>query len=338
MRTALQEWLNLPEQTKRNIFEETARKTGLPVAAAAEKDWWAVRTLELVFQTEIAKHTVFKGGTSLSKAWNLIDRFSEDIDLALDRAFLGFTKADSEMTRSQVNTLRKKSCAYISETFLPLLQQSFIDAGCTGVQLHCPERQSDDEDPIQIEVRYPSVTEKSEYLLPRVLLEIGSRSLIEPFTEKKFTSFVGEQFKGRDFADTEITIPVVNPERTFLEKIFLLHEEFQRPIEKIKSERRSRHFYDVEKMMNTKFGEKAFEGTKLYWDIVEHRRRITPIRGIDYDNHAPDKIRLVPPDGLREAWQKDYEQMQQSMIYGESLPFDKLMERITELTTRINQL
>ena len=89
--TAIQEWLKLTDQTRRNIFEETAAAIGLP-AAAAEKDWWVVRTLELVFGSSIAPHTVFKGGTSLSKAWGLIDRFSEDIDLALDRKFLGIEK------------------------------------------------------------------------------------------------------------------------------------------------------------------------------------------------------------------------------------------------------
>ncbi|HUX58965.1 MAG TPA: nucleotidyl transferase AbiEii/AbiGii toxin family protein [Bacteroidales bacterium] len=75
-KAAIQEWFKLTEQNRRNIFEETAKRAGLPLAAAAEKDWWVVRTLQVVFQTEIAPYTVFKGGTSLSKAWNLIDRFS----------------------------------------------------------------------------------------------------------------------------------------------------------------------------------------------------------------------------------------------------------------------
>ena len=83
---------------KRKIFQEISTEFNIP-SAAIEKDWWVVRTLELVFQTEIAPHTFFKGGTSLSKAWNLIDRFSEDIDLALDRKFLGFEKADEEIVR-----------------------------------------------------------------------------------------------------------------------------------------------------------------------------------------------------------------------------------------------
>lgn len=130
----LQEWLKLPAETRLNIFAEVAGKLGLP-APAVEKDWWVVRTLELVFQTEIAKHTVFKGGTSLSKAWNLVERFSEDIDLALDRKFLGFEKPDVEMNGSQVRKLRKTSCEYIAEKYLQLLQQTFSDAGFTDVNL-----------------------------------------------------------------------------------------------------------------------------------------------------------------------------------------------------------
>ncbi len=89
------------------------------------------------------------------------------------------------------------------------------------------------------------------YLLPRILIEVGSRSLIEPFDKRSFTSMVGEHFKGKEFADEKIMIPSVNPQRTFLEKVFLLHEEFQLPTEKIKVERKSRHIYDLEKLMDT---------------------------------------------------------------------------------------
>ncbi len=331
---ALREWLKLTEANQRNIFEDIAKKMGLPVAAAAEKDWWVVRTLELVFETEIAPYTVFKGGTSLSKAWNLIDRFSEDIDLALDRKFLGF---DKEMNGSQLSKLRKHSFKYISENYFPLLQKTFQDAGLE-VQMQLSEIKSNDEDPVKIEVNYQSVTEKSEYLPPRVLIEIGSRSLKEPFTEKQFCSFVGEHFKGRNFADSNISIPVVNPERTFLEKIFLLHEEFQHPAEKMKIEHRSRHLYDLEKLMDTEFAEKAMADKNLYQHIVEHRRTITPVRGIDYANHTPEKINPIPPENIMGEWRKDYEQMRQSMIYTESLSFEKLIERISELKNRISKM
>ncbi len=326
-------WLNLPENTRRSIFLEVSSKTNLP-ATAIEKDWWVVRTLELIFETEIASYTVFKGGTSLSKAWGMINRFSEDIDLALDRKFLGF---DREMTTSQVKKLRKYSCEYISEKFFPLLKEKFNSAGFTDVEFQLAGRTSKDQDPLILEIKYPGVTEKSEYLKPRVLVEIGSRSLIEPFTEKQICSFVGEQFKGRDFADSLVTIPTVNPERTFLEKVFLLHEEFQLPLKKIRVNRLSRHLYDLEKLMDTEFALKAFDKS-FYMSIVNHRKTITPLRGIDYANHLPDKINFIPPDDLINSWEKDYEIMQQNMIYGESISFEKLLERMFELKSRINNL
>jgi len=333
-KVAIQEWLKLTDDNRKNIFFEVAKKMNLP-PAAVEKDWWVVRVLELVFQTEIAPHTVFKGGTSLSKAWALIDRFSEDIDLALDRAFLGFNK---EMTSSQVKKLRKSSYQYISEKYFPLLQNAFVEAGLTGIKLNLRDTISNDQDPLIIEVNYPGVTEASEYLQSRVLIEIGCRSLKEPFSERSFTSYVGESFQGKDFADQNIHIPTVNPERTFLEKIFLLHEEFQQPIEKIKVNRLSRHLYDIEKMVDTEFGKKALADPQLYHHIVDHRKMITPIRGIDYANHAPEKIVIIPPKELITAWKKDYEIMQQSMIYGNALKFEDLMAKIAELNTIINKI
>lgn len=240
---ALSEWLKLPDSTKQSIFSEVSNKTGLP-AIAVEKDWWVVKTLEVIFTTKIADHTVFKGGTSLSKAWKLIDRFSEDIDLALDRKFLGFGR---EMTGSQVKKLRQQSFEFLSDEYFHSLEKTFHKYGLQDVKLQLTEPTAKDQDPLIIEVHYPGLIEKSEYIPPRVLIEIGSRSLREPFTVRQFNSMVGEHFKDRPFADSEITIPTVNPERTFLEKIFLLHEEFQKPVERIKVDRLSRHLYDIEK-------------------------------------------------------------------------------------------
>ena len=331
-----QEWLKLTDRTKRNIFEETAGAIGLPNAAAVEKDWWVVRTLELIFKSSIAQHTVFKGGTSLSKAWGLIERFSEDIDLALDRSFLGFNKTDQEMTNSQVSKLRRNSQKFVTETFLPEMQLLFAEAGFKDVTLKLGEIKNDDDDPIIIEVYYKSVNEPIEYIQPRVLIELGSRSLIEPCTNCDFKSLVGEQYEGRDFADENITIPTVNPERTFLEKIFLLHERFQIIKDGVKVERRSRHLYDLEKMMDKDFAKNALNDKVLYNTIVEHRRKLTPERGVDYANHVPSKINIIPPESIIGEWEKDYKDMQESMFYLPSLPFEELLGRMVELNERIN--
>lgn len=330
----IDEWQKLSDETKRNIFTEISRNTGLP-AVAVEKDWWVVKTLDVVFNTEIAGHTVFKGGTSLSKAWGLIERFSEDIDLALDRKFLEF---DREMSASQVKKLRKLSYRFISEEYYPKLADAFHEHGLQDVKLNLTEPIAKDQDPLIIEVQYPGLVEKSEYIQPRVLIEIGSRSLKEPFTDREFNSMVGEHFKDKPFADSKISIPTVNPERTFLEKIFLLHEEFQKPEGRIKVDRLSRHLYDVEKMMDTQFAARALADITLYRHLVEHRKTIAPVRGIDYANHTPDKINLVPPESILDVWQKDYEQMRQNMIYGESLPFERLLDRILQLKEMINTI
>jgi len=333
---AISRWLQLSTTDKQATFNEVSAQINLP-SAAIEKDWWVVRTLELVFASSIAPHTVFKGGTSLSKAWNIIDRFSEDIDLALDRRFLGMEKPDSEMSGSQVSKLRKLSAKFITEKYFPELAELFKAAGLK-VDIKLGEIKTDDQDPLIIEIYYDTLTDPIPYLKPRVLIDIGSRSLIEPFNERSFTSMIGEKYKGKAFADNNIIIPSVNPQRTFLEKIFLLHEEFQLPIEKIKVERKSRHLYDIEKLMDTEYAMAALDNTALYQTIVEHRAKLTPLRGIDYANHTPDKINPIPPDAMMGEWEKDYQIMQESMLYNPSLPFDKLIERMQELKSRINNL
>jgi hypothetical protein len=115
----------------------------------------------------------------------------------------------------------------------------------------------------------------------------------------------------------------------------LLHEEFQKP-EKIRVERLSRHLYDLEKLYQTEHAEKALNDTELYNTIVKHRSNFTPISGINYDNHKPENIKFIPPNNLLSLWEKDYEEMRASMIYGDPLPFNELITRLTQLQKRIN--
>ena len=145
-------------------------------------------------------------------------------------------------------------------------------------------------------------------------------------------------FAGRSFADAPIIIPVVNPERTFLEKIFLLHEEFQKPANKIRVDRLSRHLYDIEKLMQTPIADTALQDSELYNTVITHRRTFTSIAGMDYDRHQPATIRFLPPADLMPNWEIDYKQMQENMIYGDTLSFADLIEKLTELQTRINTL
>lgn len=325
-------WQKLSKTDKLQIFEETKKKTGLPIQAI-EKDWWVTQTLGLIFTMDCAPHIVFKGGTSLSKAWNAIERFSEDIDLALDRKYLGF---DTEMSKTQVSKLRKASFQFISTVFFAQLKTKFEKVGFTDLKIQLAPTKDTDQDPLIIEIYYPELSPTSAYLKPRILVEIGSRSLMEPCSPRVFSSLVGEHYPNQSFADKPITVATVNPERTFLEKVFLLHEEFQKPTDKIRTDRLSRHLYDLEKLIDTPFFQTAISDNTLYQGIVNHRSTVTPIRGIDYANHIPSKISIIPPPSVLKEWQKDYEIMQQNMIYGNSLSFEKLMERIAWIQQQIN--
>jgi len=333
-RTRLQAWLQLPDATRLNIFTETARRMGLP-AVAVEKDWWAVHTLALVFSMECAPALIFKGGTSLSKGWGLIQRFSEDIDLAIDREYLGYP---GDLDRQTIKKLRKKSYKFMTETFLQELTAKFDEAGFTGVKVDYKHTGQSDQDPLIVGIYYPKLTETNAYQKRDIELEVGCRSLREPTTNRRFTTLVAEQFNDHSFADASITIPVVNPERTFLEKIFLLHEEFQKIPDKIRVDRLSRHLYDIEKLSQTEFAVIALQDAELYNIIVEHRSRFSPISGVDFANHSPDKIAFVPPVHLLPDWEADYRQMQQNMIYGETLSFTELIQNLSILQTHINSM
>lgn len=333
--THLQEWFQLPDETKIRLFTETSRQIGLPSSSAAEKDWWVVHTLSVIFSMDCANALIFKGGTSLSKGWNIIHRFSEDIDLALDREFLGFS---GELTKGDIRKLRRKSFQFISEVFTEELKNKFTELGFKNVTVKPREVENHDQDPLIIEIYYNKLTETDTYLKPGVLVEVGSRSLKEPFTQRTFGTFISEIYTDNPFTDKPITIPIVNPERTFLEKIFLLHEEFQKPFGKIRVERLSRHLYDIEKLCQTEYAEIALQDRELYNTIVRHRSKFTAISGIDYAKHNPENIKFIPPDSIIKMWKADYEEMKGSMIYGNPLDFDQLINRLTELQKRINAI
>ena len=250
----MDKFYNIPDDVKAEILRNTGEKTNLP-AYAVEKDWWVVQTLSILFETEIGKHMVFKGGTSLSKAWGLIERFSEDIDLAVDRRFYDFEGA---LGKKQRTNLRKKANTYITEELYPELGLRFKEKG-VDVSLELEEITTSDQDPIIILVNYPNVIESPDYIMPRVKVELGCRSLIEPFSIRTFNSFLDEIYPDASFAKQPIHIPTVDPERTLLEKIFLLHEEFQRSGEKIRVDRMSRHLFDIYKLAASPFRANAFK-------------------------------------------------------------------------------
>lgn len=328
-------WLKLSKERKIEILNQVSSRTGLP-PIAIEKDWWVTVTLHCAFNQQYSPNIVFKGGTSLSKGWNLIERFSEDIDLAIDRKNFGF---EGDLSINQIKKLRKKSCAFAANTFVSDLSKSFSDLNADDdCEVKAIITEESDRDPQIIEINYYSVLEKSDYLPSRVLIEVSSRSLMEPSEDRKINSLISEIFKNQPFSTESFNVLSVLPQRTFLEKIFLLHEKFSQPKSKAVAERLSRHLYDLEKLMDSEYGTAALEDKKLFENIVNHRKTFNVIRGIDYSNHTKGNIRIIPPDDVIKEWEYDYNTMRENMIYGGSLGFSSLIKRIEELQTRVNNI
>jgi len=318
------------------IFDAIAAELGM-TAFAVEKDWWVSRSLNIIFQMDIGGHLVFKGGTSLSKAWKLINQFSEDIDLAIDKEFFKGFKGD--ISRMQIGRLRKEAGIYTTVTFYSDLQEAFRTRGLHDLAFKVIDSGESDQDSRIIEIHYPNIiAQPSEYVLPRVQIEVGCRSLREPFTVQRFGSLVDERFPDLDFAEPLFSVPTVNPERTFLEKLFLLQEEFHRPEGKIRVDRLSRHLYDVYHLTRAGVASTAIGDKELYQTIVNHRYRYSRIGEVDYNLHNPKTLNPIPVDGKIAEWKADYAKLMVEMIYEEDKPsFDDMIENLVELRKQLKK-
>lgn len=328
----MSEFLSLTNEQKTRIFTQAGVKANLP-AFAVEKDWWVTEMLRIVFALPYAEAFVFKGGTSLSKGYDLINRFSEDIDLAIDRAYFDM---EGELSRSQIKRLRKKSAKFISTELIDDIKQAIKNSKLPISSIGVEPFEDSDTDPLRIFITYEPLTRQSEYIEPRVLLEISCRSLREPCEDVPIRSIVDREFESADFANPTFDVRTVEPQRTFLEKIFLLHEEWQK--ENIRVDRLSRHLYDLEKLMDSDHAEKALKDGKLFYHIAEHRSTFSSLRGIDYSNHIPSSINIVPPGSVIEDYANDYNVMKESMFTGESLSWDDILKRLIALQEKIRAL
>jgi hypothetical protein len=203
------EWHRLSTEQRLNFLNETSKRTGY-LNNVIEKDWWVTVALKAVFDTPWSKFLVFKGGTSLSKAWNLIERFSEDIDLAIDRTALGFPWGT--MTSSQIKKLRVRSSAFVENEFVPDIRECLLRIGIDQKQFDLevlPDKTSD-TDPRIIKLNYRSITPDDKYVRDHVLIEIGARSLREPCSKREIKSILTEHFPDLLIADPVFEVDAVH--------------------------------------------------------------------------------------------------------------------------------
>lgn len=315
---------------------------------SVEKDWWVTAVLKALFSMSMAKYMFFKGGTSLSKGWKLINRFSEDIDIALYRDF--FSDVRGEMcakceNNNQIKKLRKVSRDFVLGDFKAELERCLIAIGLTDVTIEPittymtfeGEKTIDhDADPTVLLIHYPSIFSTSGgYVKPVVKIEISCLSMKEPYEIKRISSLISEEFEGED-DDTVMDISTISPSRTFLEKAFLLNEEYQRC--NPRTLRMSRHLYDLERLMDSGYGNAALSDVELYKDIVEHRKKFYHVGGVDYASDMPNAISFCPIGDILIKMNEDYQNMKSSFIYGTPLEFDELIKRLEELQNRFRSI
>ncbi|MBD5234994.1 MAG: nucleotidyl transferase AbiEii/AbiGii toxin family protein [Barnesiella sp.] len=337
----MKHWQQLSIQERLDVLEITSAKTHLP-QLAVEKDWWVTMVLKALTTTRYFGLMSFKGGTSLSKGWDLINRFSEDIDIALRREE---RFSISSVSSNQLAKVRRAARHYIVRELPDEIAKALNEMNIVDFSIE-PELTKTDSagntselrattHPSTIFVRYKSILpDESGYIEPSVKIEISCLSMDEPVEVKTIRSFMSEVLL--DEEDIEVQFPTVVPARTFLEKIFLLHEEFQK--ENPRSKRMSRHLYDIEKIMDTEFG-KSIADRELYEKVVTHRSIFNRIDGINYQSHSPASLSFIPPESLINDWEKDYQSMRINFIYDDrSIPFDNLIARMKELTARIRKL
>ena len=333
----MNKFIDLPEMQQIRYFESLSLQYNL-ASVAIEKDWWITAVLRALFALPYSEHLSFKGGTSLSKCYNLIERFSEDIDIAVFRNFLGY---GGNLSKTQINDkLRRAACSFVREKLqfdiAAQLKNGGIKPDLFSVNVNITPVTT--TDPEIIEIHYKSLFPQSNYVKSIVKLEVSGRSMNEPLRKVALQSFVDEAYSDKSFAEKPFEVNAVVPERTFLEKICLLHEEFAKPQEFMRTERMSRHLYDLGKLYNANIAEKALANKDLYESIVEHRRIFVSLKNFDYDTLAPKTIKIIPPDFIISQWRQDYETMRETMIYGHSLPFNKLIDEIKQLNERINSI
>ena len=323
-------YFQLSKDQQQIVLTQAANKTGLPVQAV-EKDLWVTVVLQIVFSLPIANRLVFKGGTSLSKVWKVIRRFSEDIDLAIDPSIWGF---EGDLTKKQIKRLRKASSIFVRDELCLSLKGVVSETGMEKwLQVEVdPDGEGDGTypEPRVIHVRYKSLfNENLPYLHSEVKLEVGARSLLEPTAKAAVTSAI-EDVLPISTTIKQVMIPTALAEKTFLEKAFLLHGLFSAQSSR-EANRKSRHLYDLAQIMNTDIAARAIADDNLWNTIHHHRELFTSMSGVDYTPDIRKRIRLLPPDDVIDNWRSDYKDMQSSMIYGEKPTFTELMKKMREL-------
>lgn len=326
-------FLEIDIEERELIISNVADKKRLS-KAIIEKDFWVCWTLDYLFnQFKYSDFICFKGGTCLSKVYNLIERFSEDIDIALDWACLGMGNEDAYLERSgrQQEIFNKKANdktkKYIQEIWLPQIKKDFNAKLRDEFSLDI-----DELNPHTICFTYPQM-HKDISILQVIRIEIGVLAEAFPSTKENVETYISEVYP-KLFNQRLINVTAVDSIRTFFEKITILHREAKR-INGNYPTRYSRHFYDVFKMIKNGVGESALQQLEILEQVVMFKKRFYACKWAEYDNVIKGECLLVPNQEALQIFEEDY-QVMKGMIYGEYPSFIEIINSLREYQGILN--
>jgi hypothetical protein len=342
------EFLRLSLAERRELLEGAAIALGRP-AAILEKDVWVCWALGVLFSPETPK-MVFKGGTSLSKVYGVIKRFSEDLDITIDHLASGDDitdplAVDMSNTKRQEFSERMKSFTVqtVREIILPHLERAALQLPITSVRVS----DSGEEIFINFESIFGEV-----YVLPRIKLEFGSRNAIEPSETVRIEPDVLDWKPAQVVTFPSALVPVLVAERTYWEKVTLIHAENTRRNAKANTERYSRHWYDLAMLSFlapqqhlaglgrlSPIGARALARTDLRDHVIATKTALFGVAGVHYTEVAAGACKLVPDGALNDGLERDYASMLEAGMFDSTPPaWAELMRTLANLEIQINSL
>ncbi len=334
---------------RRDAFIGASQRLGT-AAQSIEKDFWVCWTLDALFNHMPANgpRLLFKGGTSLSKAFGLISRFSEDIDITVFRDDIGETASveslealSGKKRQAKLGAIKQACQDYIGGVFMEQLTAHFRGT-LERAQIEQPpkvELDLDDTSRQSLLLWYPSVLAEADgYIRPAIKIESGAKSALDPNSPQSITPYVAQDVSALSLAVPNIV--TVAAERTFWDKIVILHglrNWFdQRGVLRGGGQRVSRHYYDVYQLLKSDTGKAAMTDPELGRDCVRHARMFFNSPDLGLAMASPGTFALMPAEPMIADLQRDYTAMS-GMIFGEVPPFDAVMESIREFEMQLNE-
>lgn len=339
----MDDFAKLPPEERKIYFEGTAAPRNLE-AQIAEKDFWVCWTLQELFRLPVlGAHLIFKGGTSLSKVFKVIERFSEDIDISMDRGFLGFgganepeAGASNKEKQRRIENLKTACQQKVAVELLPALTASIQSKLRRGEKWSlCLDEDDPDRQTLLFDYPTSLAADATGYVQRAVKIELGARADHWPCETRTVVPYVAEQFP-KGFLEGGCAVKVLAVERTFWEKATILHAEFHRPANKPMPGRFSRHYVDFYELIRRGVAITAETKPDLLARVAEHKKLFFKSSWARYDEATKGTLRLAPAESRLKPLRDDYGKMRQ-MFFGEPPEFNEIVTLLHRWESEFNR-